>query len=146
MNALEGQIRIDFRSDEPLYLQVARQVESLIAQGRLKAGDQLPTVRELAAELRMNFNTVSRAYRLLDESGLISTQRGRGTFVWESRQAGAVERLRAEALDALADRILEEAQRSGFGLEELTQALERAAARRTAAGGTAGAPSTDSEL
>ena len=78
MNPLAGKIKLDFRSNEPIYLQIARQVEQLVAKGELKLGDQLPTVRELATELRINFNTVGRAYRVLDETRLISTQRGSG--------------------------------------------------------------------
>ena len=80
MNNLSGRIQVDFRSDEPLFLQIARQVQGLVLSGGLKVGDQLPTVRELATELRVNFNTVARAYRMLDEARLISTQRGRGIY------------------------------------------------------------------
>jgi len=83
LNRLTGKIHLDFHSGEPLYLQIARQVQLLVLGGELALGDQLPTVRELATELRINFNTVSRAYRLLHEDRLISTQRGRGTYIWE---------------------------------------------------------------
>ena len=83
MNRLSGKIILDFHANLPIYLQIAHQVEQLVAKGELKLGDQLPTVRELATELRINFNTVGRAYRVLDETRLISTQRGRGTYIWE---------------------------------------------------------------
>ena len=69
MNPLTGKIKLDFRSNEPIYLQIAGQVERLVASGDLQLGDQLPTVRELATELRINFNTVGRAYRVLEEVG-----------------------------------------------------------------------------
>ncbi len=72
-------IAIDFRSDAPIYLQIAEQIRRKVVCGELKQGDQLPTVRQLAADLRVNWNTVARAYRVLDKTGLISTQRGRGT-------------------------------------------------------------------
>ena len=72
-------ISIDLRSDIPIYLQIVEQIRQQLTSGGLKPGDQLPTVRALASELRINFNTVGRAYRVLDESRLISTQRGRGT-------------------------------------------------------------------
>ena len=77
----------------PIYTQIVEQIRGMVANGELRAGIQLPTVRELAAELRVNFNTVARAYRMLDEAGLISTQRGRGTFIWEqpSAEVGAQE-------------------------------------------------------
>ncbi len=77
-------IQLDFRSGQPIYLQIVEQIRKLVAGGELKQGDQLPTVRQLATELRVNFNTVARAYRLLDEAGLISTQQGRGTYIWEA--------------------------------------------------------------
>lgn len=89
MNTLTGRISLDFRSNEPIYLQIVRQVEGLVAQGTLKPGAQLPTVRELAIDLRINFSTVARAYRILDEQRLISTQRGRGTYIWDEPTPGA---------------------------------------------------------
>ncbi|MCX6034747.1 MAG: GntR family transcriptional regulator, partial [Chloroflexi bacterium] len=74
-------LEIDFRSGLPIYLQVVERIKERIAGGRITPGDQLPTVRSLALELRVNFNTVARAYRILDEVGIISTQQGRGTYV-----------------------------------------------------------------
>ncbi len=123
MNTLTGKIGIDFRSGEPIYLQIARQIEQLVAQGVLKQGDQLPTVRELATELRINFNTVSRAYKMLDETRLISTQRGRGTYIWEEPDQEAAQKLRQQGLAELARHFLEEAQRLGFTPDEATAAL-----------------------
>ena len=66
-------IRLDFRSQVPIYTQIVEQIRLRVASGQLRPGDQLPTVRQLATELRVNFNTVARAYRQLDEAGLIST-------------------------------------------------------------------------
>ena len=74
-------LHIDFRSGLPIYIQIMNQIEQQVSGGMLKPGDQLPTVRALASELRVNFNTVARAYRLLDETGVISTQQGRGTYI-----------------------------------------------------------------
>jgi len=72
---------LDFRSGVPVYVQIVEQVLAFLSSGDLKAGEQLPTVRQMAAELRVNFNTIARAYRMLDEAGLISTQQGRGTYI-----------------------------------------------------------------
>ena len=83
MDTLSEYIRLDFRSQEPIYLQIARQVEKLVHGGILEPGHQLPTVRQMAIDLRINFSTVARAYHILDEQKLISTQRGRGTYIWE---------------------------------------------------------------
>ena len=66
------QIELDFRSGIPIYVQIMDQIKHLIASGALRPGDQLPTVRQLAADLRVNFNTVARAYRMLDDAGIIS--------------------------------------------------------------------------
>ena len=76
-------IDVDLRSHVPIYIQIVERVGHLVATGVLRPGDQLPTVRQLATDLRVNFNTVARAYRLLDEAGVISTQQGRGTYVLE---------------------------------------------------------------
>src|SRR3972149_9902095 len=81
-------IRVDLRSKPPAYLQIVEQVRGLVAAGTLSSGDQLPTVRRLALEAHINFNTVARAYRVLDEAGVISTQHGRGTYV-VARAGGA---------------------------------------------------------
>ena len=124
MNRLTGKISLDFRSDEALYLQIARQVQQLVAKGDLKLGDQLPTVRELATELRINFNTVGRAYRVLDETRLISTQRGRGTYIWEQPTEEIMNRLKKKSLEELARHYLKEAGRLGFSAEEAMQELK----------------------
>ena len=87
LTPLVSRIRLDFRSGVPIYTQVMEQIEQLVEAGVLQPGDQLPTVRALAQELRVNFNTIARAYRLLDEAGIISTQQGRGTYILEARQA-----------------------------------------------------------
>ncbi|NTU76178.1 MAG: GntR family transcriptional regulator, partial [Anaerolineaceae bacterium] len=113
MNSLAGKITLDLRSSEPIYLQIARQVHNLVSAGSLRQGDQLPTVRELATELRINFNTVARAYRLLDEEKLISTQRGRGTYIWEKPSEEMTRMLRQQALEELTRRFLSEAARLG---------------------------------
>ena len=132
MNKLKDKISLDFRSDEPLYLQLVRQVEQLVISGELKQGDQLPTVREMATDLRINFNTVARAYRLLDEARLISTQRGRGTYIWEEPTRETVARLRRASLTELADRYLREAAGLGYDAEAALETL-RARARKASA-------------
>lgn len=119
-------ITLDLRSDLPIYIQIVEQVQQLVATEKLKPGDQLPTVRALAAELRINFNTVSRAYRLLDEAGIISTQQGRGTYILEMPPPEITERLRLEALTALARRYLAEAANLGFNLDQALNQIRQA--------------------
>lgn len=119
------QIKIDFRSGQPIYVQIMEQIRQMVANGELQQGDQLPTVRHLATELRVNFNTVARAYRLLDEAGLISTQQGRGTYIWEKPSEEALGHLRRQALESLARRYLAEAVRLEFSPEEIRAAIDR---------------------
>jgi GntR family transcriptional regulator len=107
-------IEVDLVSHVPIYTQIVEQIKQLIAAGELQPEDQLPTVRQLAADLRVNFNTVARAYRLLDEAGVISTQQGRGTYVLETTSQQASERLRAEALGDLARSFVAAGARLGF--------------------------------
>jgi GntR family transcriptional regulator len=129
---------LDFHSGLPIYTQIVNQVQSQLANKILKPGDQLPTVRALAQELRVNFNTVARAYRLLDEARIISTQQGRGTYIIEKPPPEVSERLRHESLEALTHRFINEALRLGFSQREVGQmvrdvlklALSRAEASR----------------
>jgi GntR family transcriptional regulator len=97
----------------------------MIQEGVIKVGDQLPTVREMAAELRVNFNTVARAYRILDESGLISTQKGRGTYIWEPPTEAALKKLREENLESLTQNYLREAQKLGFSSQDINAELKK---------------------
>lgn len=116
---------VDFRSGEPIYLQIVNQIQQLIAEGELEEGDQLPTVRQLATELRVNFNTVARAYRILDDAGLISTQQGRGTYIWEQPSEEAIRKLRAKSLEELTQRYLDDVKRLGYQVEEVKVEITR---------------------
>jgi GntR family transcriptional regulator len=116
-------LEIDFRSGIPIYMQIVERIKEMIASGRLKAGEQLPTVRTLALELRVNFNTIARAYRLLDEGGIISTQQGRGTYILEMPPPEVTENIRQKALVELTHRFLADAARLSASPEELTEIL-----------------------
>jgi GntR family transcriptional regulator len=116
-------IRLDPRSSDPIYLQVVEQIKHLIAVGQLKPVDQLPTVRQLAVELRVNPNTVARAYTQLAEEGVISTQQGRGTYVLEMPPPADQRRLRREKLVTVVDAFLRDVERMGYAPVELEKAL-----------------------
>lgn len=116
-------IFINVRSDLPIYLQIFEQMRQQVASGELKPGDQLPTVRALAADLRVNFNTVARAYRMLDEAHIISTQQGRGTYILNESPPETGESFRAVSLEALAQRFLEETSQLGFTREQVIDHL-----------------------
>ena len=117
-------LQIDFRSGLPIYTQIVNQIQAQVVTGVLKPGDQLPTVRALAEELRVNFNTVARAYRLLDEARIISTQQGRGTYITEIPPPNVTEQLRMESLAALTHRFIDEALRLDFSKFEISQIVE----------------------
>jgi GntR family transcriptional regulator len=116
---------LDFRSHVPIYVQLEERIKHLVASGVLEPGSQLPTVRQLAAELRVNFNTVARAYRILDEAGVISTQQGRGTYVLDPPPPEQAERLRKAALEGLTASYLADAERMGFEPQEVSTEIER---------------------
>jgi GntR family transcriptional regulator len=117
-------ISLDFRSGNPIYVQIMDQVRHKIASGDLQPGDQLPTVRQLAADLRVNFNTIARSYRLLDEAGIISTQHGRGTYILDPPAPEVTDRLRREGLVRLTEQYLSGAGELGFSMEEIRSAFE----------------------
>ena len=117
-------LQLDFRSGLPIYIQIMNQIENQVLGGILKPGDQLPTVRALASELRVNFNTVARAYRMLDEARIISTQQGRGTYITEIPPPEETERLRHEMLEALARKYIGEALRLEFSKKEISQMVK----------------------
>ncbi|HNA55112.1 MAG TPA: GntR family transcriptional regulator [Anaerolineales bacterium] len=114
-------LRLDFHSGLPIYTQIVNQIQSQLANGILMPGDQLPTVRALAQELRVNFNTVARAYRILDEARVISTQQGRGTYITEIPPPKVSKKLRSESLATLTQRFISEAIRLGFSEREIGQ-------------------------
>ena len=118
------QIKLDFRSKIPIYIQIIDQIKHLIASGILSPDDQLPTVRELAADLDVNFTTVARAYRLLDEEGLISTQHGRGTYVLPLPEDRTNGEFRREDLARLTRYFLNEAARLGYRSDEVAEIVK----------------------
>jgi GntR family transcriptional regulator len=109
---------LDLHSGVPVYRQIIDQVRSGMALGSLSAGDQLPTVRQLAVGLQINPNTVMRAYRELELGGLLETHQGTGTFIGKKK----MERKDAERerrLAQLANEIAARAGAAGFTVEEL---------------------------
>ena len=117
MNSLN--INLELGSSVPIYVQIVDQVREQLAAGLLKPGDQLPTVRQLASELRVNFNTIARAYRLLDEAGLISTQRGRGTYLVESGSEKLAEVFRNMTIEEQLQKTIHSLLRQGYTKDEI---------------------------
>ena len=118
--------RLDASSGVPFYRQIIEQVLLAVADGRLKPGAQLPTVRQLAVDLSVNLNTVAKAYREMEIRGIVETQQGTGTFV-ATRRSDRRPAERRRALEGLVDRFVALAASGGFSLEELAESLvERA--------------------
>ncbi|WP_165246405.1 GntR family transcriptional regulator [Paludisphaera soli] len=115
---------LDSDDPTPLYAQLGRAIRTAVATGRLKAGDRLPTVRQMAVDLRVNANTVARVYAELERSGVLATRRGVGTFVTSSGVGAAGRPGLERRLLALGDRFLAEAQALGFSAREAIAALE----------------------
>src|SRR3954451_9223091 len=109
---------IDPRDPTPLYAQLERAIRLAIATGRLGAGARLPTVRQLAVDLRVNANTVAKVYGELERAGVLETRRGVGTFVREVGDGAVPRDERLRQLAALADRYLADAAALGFSAEE----------------------------
>jgi GntR family transcriptional regulator len=108
----------------PLYAQLTRAIQFAIATGRLKIGDQLPTVRQLAVELRVNANTVAKVYAELERAGVLETRRGVGTFVGARHFEAKNRRDHEEILRELVDRFIEEAGAMGFSADDLLNQLQ----------------------
>jgi GntR family transcriptional regulator len=109
---------IDPSDPLPLYAQLERAIRAAIATGRLARGDKLPTVRQLAVDLRINANTVAKVYAELERAGVLETHRGVGTFVVEMRDGAAALAEREHQLIALADGFLGAAAMLGFSAGE----------------------------
>lgn len=118
-------LELDFRSHVPIYVQLTDQIKHKIATGTLEPGTQLPTVRQLAADLRVNFNTIARVYRALDEEGLISTQHGRGTFILELVDEEQAATLRRDVLRRLTRSYLYESFNLDYSADEVREIVNR---------------------
>ncbi len=108
----------------PLYEQVKKEVRRLIALGALKPGEALPSIRELAGDLVINPNTVARAYRELEQEGLVDTHKGRGCFV-AGRKPSLVSKGKEAYLEQVFDQAIEEARRFDLDRSEIIELLER---------------------
>jgi GntR family transcriptional regulator len=120
-------VSIDPNDRTPLYAQLERALRAAIATGRLGAGDQLPTVRELAVDLRVNANTVARVYAELERAGVLETRRGVGSFISATGRADArPAQEKTRRLRAFVTRMLADADASGFTLTDVLAELTAA--------------------
>ena len=116
-------VTIDASDKTPIYAQLERGLRAAMATARLKPGDQLPTVRQLAVELRVNANTVARVYADLERAGAIETRRGVGSFVTATADEARPPKEHERRLRAFVTRVLSEAGAHGFRVEEVVKVL-----------------------
>jgi GntR family transcriptional regulator len=109
---------LDPKSGVPYYKQIMVQIEMAIADGRLVSGDQLPTVRSLAVDLRINPNTVARAYSSLEIRGIVNTQQGTGTFI-SDKKVSMTDIERERILTELTAEFLAKVQSYGFTKDDI---------------------------
>jgi GntR family transcriptional regulator len=124
-------LTVDPRDSTPIYAQLERGVRAAIATGRLKPGDQLPTVRQMAVELRVNANTVARVYAELERSGMIETKRGVGSFISASPSRAHPPRDHERRVRAFVTRVLADADAHGLTVDDVIAGI-----RAHAKGGT----------
>lgn len=118
------EIQLEPDTGIPIYLQIMDRIKYLVAIGRLQPGERLPTMRQLAADLRINYNTVAKAYALLSAEGIISTQQGRGCFVTDRPDEAEFTRIRQERLRAMLGERLLKVLGLGYTEEEIREAFE----------------------
>jgi GntR family transcriptional regulator len=115
-------LHVSVKNGVPIYVQLVTQIRQMVASGRLPVGAELPTIRTLAEQLLVNPNTVARAYRELEQAGVVTAKRGLGTVVTEAGSTMG----KKERTDRLRDRVdglLAEANQLGFEFEELMQLI-----------------------
>ena len=117
-------VSVDSRDRTPIYAQLDRALRAAIATGRLAAGDQLPTVRQLAVELSVNANTVARVYAELERAGILETRRGVGTFVSATPAQAHPPRQHERRLRTFITRLLADASAAGFTLDDILEGLQ----------------------
>ena len=127
---LVGMFHVDTKDPVPIQAQLERSIRFAIATERLRVGDQLPTARQLAVDLHVSANAVTKAYAALERAGLVETRRGEGTFV-SAYTTELTSRDRDRCLKELANRFITEARAHGFSIDDVIEHLE-VRRRRTA--------------
>lgn len=110
-------MKVDFNANIPIYIQIIRKIKTKIIAGELKAGDKLPSVRDMASKFQVNPNTLQRVYQELEREGITYTQRGTGTFVKED--LFMVDRLKKETAHKIIEDFLSGMKSLGFNNEEI---------------------------
>ncbi len=120
-------IRIQANSEVPIYRQIVDGVRLAVVSGRLKPGDELPSVRALAVDLKVNANTIARAFRELEVLGVVETRRGTGTYVAASAERAA-RGVRRELIEKHARDLVRSGRQAGLSADEILQVVRVALA------------------
>src|SRR5213076_647554 len=112
-------VAVDPRDATPIYAQLERGLRAAVATGRLRPGDQLPTVRQLAVDLQVNANTIARVYAELERGGVIEAKRGVGSFICATPAKAHPPREHERRVRAFATRVLAEAAAAGLTAEDV---------------------------
>ena len=115
---------MEFSEPKGIYLQIADQIRERVLDGDWRAGERIPSIRELAVELGVNPNTVTKSYQRLMDRGIISSRRGLGYFVSDDAREHALQEMKAEFLRDEVPRIVRTMQLLGIGLDELAARLD----------------------
>ncbi|QSF47201.1 GntR family transcriptional regulator [Paenibacillus tianjinensis] len=113
---------IEFDNNQPIYLQIMNYLKGEIITGKLKPGDKIPSVRELAAELQINPNTVQRTFQELEREEIVETRRGMGRYV--TGKEDTIMNIKREMAQDILDRFIRGMQELGFESEEIVKAVE----------------------
>ena len=119
-----AQFELDYESGLPVWIQVKNRIAYLIGAGSFAVGDQLPTVRKLAVDLDISYNTVNRAYMDLEREGYISTRKGRGTFVAQRGDLGA-HRATDNPVELVVDDMIRACLQAGMGEGDIIPLVEQ---------------------
>ncbi len=117
-------LHLEFTGGAPIYAQIVEQIKHQVATGKLRPGEQLPTIRQLAVELRINPSTVARAYTELEHAGVLDTQQGRGTYIAEQPDEAHLARVRRERLTTIVRTAVLEALSLGYGPAAVRETFE----------------------
>ncbi|MFH1739828.1 MAG: GntR family transcriptional regulator [bacterium] len=120
-------ITVDLSNPKPTYLQIVEAIRRAVATGALKPGDQLPTIRDVAIQARVNRNTVSRAYLELEHQGLVRSRQGSGSYISDDGPSLAREE-RVRVLKRMSDELALEAYHYRIPINEVAKMLEESAA------------------